>query len=879
MIQIKNSDYRFDNFKNGKVLDFLNGKKKPLPAMGWNSWNAFGSANTEELTKAMADSIIRLGLDKLGYKYVVLDDGCYKPARVDGKLSNEPVKFPNGFKSLSDYVHSKGLKFGMYNDIGTNLCAGAAVGTCGHEDVDAATYLEWGVDFLKVDNCYYLWDNATFSDAKNAKYVYAPNIRGVKIIGEKFEKEFSAVKDGVLRGNGVQKNEGYVTNIGTFDGTGPEQTPIGEESGEVCFEIDAPKDGEYKLFVEYATGEEVGVGSFLQVAVENDGCEGGVKAEIFYDDFLPSTASKETFEISPEIKIALKKGKNTIRLMNHRRQENTLSSYAKLLEEINKIKPDNDLVFSLCEWGKTQPQNWGYKVGNSWRILNDITFSVGAPGNPGNAKWTDGYTPSVTSQYNKAVIMDEFAGLDKGWNDPDMLVVGMNGLSEAMCRTHFAMWCMMNSPLMLGLDLRRVEKGDLIYNIIANEKLISLNQDILGVQAKRVKSLLKNDFGDLEKIEDPSTSYIRNNDRIDILAKPLYDGSIAVSFINLSEKETFENVNVSMLEIMSAIGNKMIIRPDFVNAEKITVEDLWTGDKTEITAEWGSGVKTESDSGVAGEPQQAGDLRNGISLSSGVLNVCENHTVKISVSAPLERRIVVKSVHEYLLNTLGEADEENWDAAKELKDLYDCHACVIHVAQIYTKGIMDAAMPDEEVFGVREIVDSEEAAQIVERVLDKSKRDVKTQMPYCFYKDGLRFECQRCSFCCGHSPGFVYLSYADLDNLCSHFKMSRREFIEKYCRWVNYYGGVEVLSLLEKKNWDCILWENGCSAYDARPVQCRTYPFWSWMVENKAMWDDCAKDCPGMNKGRLWTRGEIDSERAKYIENHPIEKNEFNENN
>src|SRR5690554_6094089 len=141
-------EYMFPVFSNGKVL--LNKKKDRLPAMGWNSWNAFGSKNSEALTKAMADAIIDLELDKLGYKYVVLDDGCYKSERVDGLLSNETVKFPSGFKSLSDYIHSKGLLFGMYNDIGTNLCAGAAVGTCGYEDVDTQSYVDWGVDFLKV---------------------------------------------------------------------------------------------------------------------------------------------------------------------------------------------------------------------------------------------------------------------------------------------------------------------------------------------------------------------------------------------------------------------------------------------------------------------------------------------------------------------------------------------------------------------------------------------------------------------------------------------------------------------------------------------------------------------------------------------------------
>ena len=143
-----------------------------------------------------------------------------------------------------------------------------------------------------------------------------------------------------------------------------------------------------------------------------------------------------------------------------------------------------------------------------------------------------------------------------------------------------------------------------------------------------------------------------------------------------------------------------------------------------------------------------------------------------------------------------------------------------------------------------------------------------------FYKNGLNFECQRCSFCCGHSPGFVYLSNRDLLALCEFFKMTIKDFVAKYCRWANYYGGTTVLSLLEKKNYDCILWDSGCTAYQARPVQCSTYPFWEWMLEEKSMWDDCAKDCPGMNCGHHWTFEEIEENRRKYVANIPLKKEE-----
>lgn len=562
---LENPAYRFDAFENGKVL--LNKKKNHLPAMGWNSWNAFGSGNTEKLTKEMADAMIELGLDKLGYQYLVLDDGCYKPVREDGKLANEPRKFPSGFRALSDYIHAKGLKFGMYNDIGTNLCAGASVGTCGHEETDAQSYIDWGVDFLKVDNCYYPWDNATFSDGANAKYTYSPEIRSIRLENGKDTIELSAVKDGVLRGKGAEKREDYVTGLGTFDGTGPENTPVGDMSCELVFTVNAVADSEFDLIVNYSAGAVLNKGSWLQIAVGD-----GETSELCYDDFLPGTGKDGEFADSPKIRIALKKGANTLRLMNHRRQENTLASYAALLEGLNKADPNHDVILSLCEWGKTQAQNWGYKVSDSWRILNDISFRVGADGNPGYGAWIAGYTTSITTQYSKAVIMDEYAGLDKGWNDPDMMVIAMNDVTETMSKTHMTMWCMMNSPLMLGFDLRRIKKGDNIHRIIANEQMIALNQDPLGIQAKRIYCSLPTDT--------PDKDYIRDMNRVDILAKPLADGSVAISFINVSDTDKAEGYSVDVNKIVEMIGSKMVNKEKFANASSYRIVDLWTGEES-----------------------------------------------------------------------------------------------------------------------------------------------------------------------------------------------------------------------------------------------------------------------------------------------------------
>ena len=170
--------------------------------------------------------------------------------------------------------------------------------------------------------------------------------------------------------------------------------------------------------------------------------------------------------------------------------------------------------------------------------------------------------------------MDEFAGLDKGWNDPDMLMIGMNELNETMCRTHMAMWCMMNSPLMLGLDLRRVEKGDTLYQIIANQELIALNQDPLGIQAKRIFTTITS--------EEPDKDYITEHERCDILAKPLADGSVALCFINLSDHEWKETLSISVDQIIRFIGSKLPGAEAFKSASGYRVMNLWSGEQSEV---------------------------------------------------------------------------------------------------------------------------------------------------------------------------------------------------------------------------------------------------------------------------------------------------------
>jgi len=124
------------------------------PPMGWNSWNAFEKEIDEEKIKAIADAMVTSGMRDAGYTYLVLDDAWMASERdEDGRLVAEPEKFPHGMKAIGDYIHSKGLKYGIYQDRGRMTCQ-QLPGSLGHEQIDMETFAEWGVDYIKMDSCF-----------------------------------------------------------------------------------------------------------------------------------------------------------------------------------------------------------------------------------------------------------------------------------------------------------------------------------------------------------------------------------------------------------------------------------------------------------------------------------------------------------------------------------------------------------------------------------------------------------------------------------------------------------------------------------------------------------------------------------------------------
>ena len=135
--------------------------------MGWNSWNKFQCNVSEDMIKGMADAVVKSGMKDAGYMYVNIDD-CWQVSRDEkANIVVDPQRFPHGMKAVGDYIHSLGLKFGVYSDAGSKTCAGRP-GGLGHEYQDAIQYAAWGVDYLKYDWCH--------SSTQDAKASYA-NIR------------------------------------------------------------------------------------------------------------------------------------------------------------------------------------------------------------------------------------------------------------------------------------------------------------------------------------------------------------------------------------------------------------------------------------------------------------------------------------------------------------------------------------------------------------------------------------------------------------------------------------------------------------------------------------------------------------------------------
>ena len=119
----------------------------PTPPMGWTSWNTFFENNSETKMMGQSDAMVELGLDKLGYTFLTIDDFWQLPERdaVTGRMVADPAKFPNGIKHVADYFHNKGLKIGIYSSAGLYTCSGNLPGSLGHEVRLPSVHVMWGI--------------------------------------------------------------------------------------------------------------------------------------------------------------------------------------------------------------------------------------------------------------------------------------------------------------------------------------------------------------------------------------------------------------------------------------------------------------------------------------------------------------------------------------------------------------------------------------------------------------------------------------------------------------------------------------------------------------------------------------------------------------
>lgn len=452
------------------------------PPMGWSSWNTFRQNISEDLILSTAEAMKKTGLLEAGYQYINLDD-CWQSSLRDanGRLQGDLEKFPNGIPHLISQINQMGMKVGLYTSNGTATCEDLPA-SLGKEVLDAQTFAEWGCEFFKYDFCHHKRISGE-----------APIVEAIEISAPGSKAELTLYpEDAELSGRARVLN---IKRLPSGKGIGL----LNHGAGTATFRPVVNFDGQYVLtlliYKQFARREK-----YLQVIVN------GETYEVFFPTSNGFSATGRT-----QLIVRLKGGANEIILRNpiataadssyvqYRRMGKALKDATRRvsLERGTREKP---IVFSLCEWGTAHPWHWGAKAGNMWRTTHDITTN-----------WT-----VINYIYERTLRLYQHAG-PGAWNDPDMLEVGNGKLTDDENKTHFSLWCMLAAPLILGNDLRLMLSSDgeanpdnPVLKTVTNKSLILIDQDPLGKPAKRIKKM----------------------HGIDIIARPLANGDIALCFYN-----------------------------------------------------------------------------------------------------------------------------------------------------------------------------------------------------------------------------------------------------------------------------------------------------------------------------------------------------------
>lgn len=486
------------------------------PPMGWSSWNLFRNKINEDLIYETAKALKDSGLADCGYKYVNIDD-CWQSSMRDknGRLQGDLSSFPNGIKKLVERVNALGLKLGIYSSNGTLTCEDLPA-SLGKEAIDADTFAEWGIEYFKYDFCH----NIPIS-------TFAPKIGGITVTDIKtYEETEYSIDSAVLSGEAEIVNDRhlrYISGLSSNSGSCEFNNIYVRESGEYILTIVVRKSGRNE--------------KHLDILVNG--------TDIYRTD-LPGTKSP-TPDGKHQVRIKLSEGMNTVKFYNSvaSRRDSAAVQYSVMGNELKRATKEyaekngcaeKPIVFSICEWGRNFPWQWGSKAGNLWRTTPDIL-----------PKWF-----SVLGIYEFNVMLYKYSGIGS-WNDPDMLEVGNGNLTYEENKSHFTLWCMMAAPLILGNDVRKFIKSDgsvdinnPTYKILSNKKLIAVNQDKLGIQCRRIKT----------------------NGAEDILVKPLENGEFAVCLFNKAGSVSRMECSLKELAAHPFVGG--------YSSEKFEANELWS---------------------------------------------------------------------------------------------------------------------------------------------------------------------------------------------------------------------------------------------------------------------------------------------------------------
>jgi alpha-galactosidase len=420
------------------------------PTMGWNTWNKFGCNVSSALIREMADSMVSSGMKDAGYEYIVIDDCWQAGARgaagsrdAIGMIQPNAARFPEGMKALADYIHSKGLKLGIYSSAGSGTCQRLDAGF-GYESEDAQQYANWGIDFLKYDWC-------------NSPLLHrAADIDKITVTNTTYSSTVAQVTY-----SAIEAETGTIAGDASISG-GTKVTNIGNNRGSLTLNnVNVPKDGTYRLNLSYTNGfvAPATVASRKAWVKINDESGKGT-----YIGFTGTGGSTTLGSIS--VDVTLKAGDNKLYFYNPMTAvDNGIELYTRMQSALETYAPN--IVLNLCEWGSNKPWLWSPKVGNSWRTTFDISDT-----------WS-----SISDIINFQAGISQYTGPNR-WNDADMLEIGNGGMTDTEYMTHFSMWSMLASPLIAGNDLRTMIEST--RKILTNTDVIAINQDPLGKGAQRI---------------------------------------------------------------------------------------------------------------------------------------------------------------------------------------------------------------------------------------------------------------------------------------------------------------------------------------------------------------------------------------------------------